>query len=181
MLSQTFRPSLASLTLVAFLSSCLFGQSPAAAAESSLRSDLKKNIYNVVDELSEPKAAEYVMRRYPGEKLMAVRILSGVRAPGIYYVPEGTDLLTAISLAGGLVPTADPERIHWNNFSANKYKMLDIQDSVEDPRTRNPVLGANDLLMVDETKPVISTNTVLVVTVIASLIGIAIGAKALSK
>ena len=121
------------------------------------------------------------MRRYPGEQLIPVRILSGVKNPGTYYLPAGTDLVTAVALSGGLTASADPEKVNWNQWSSKAHLQLSMDDAVKDPVHKNPVMGNNDVLFIEESKPWISNNTVTVITVISSLVGIVLAAKALSK
>ena len=129
----------------------------------------------------ETRASEYVMRRYPGEKLMPVRILGGVQKPGTYYLPENTDLITAISLSGGLAPNADSESIRWNQWSTRKYQKLDLTEAISHPQEQNPALGANDVLLVEEKSQIISNNTLLILTALSSVVGITVGAIFISR
>ncbi|MCO5143022.1 MAG: SLBB domain-containing protein [Oligoflexia bacterium] len=133
------------------------------------------------NEGAENLASEYVLRRFSGEKLMPIRIIGGVQKPGVYYLPQGTDLLTAISLSGGLSDTADPDEVVWNQISSKQVHQLEIADLMKDPMKNNPALGANDLLMIKEKQPVISNNTLLLITAISSIVGIAVGVAYLSR
>lgn len=133
------------------------------------------------NEGAENLASEYVLRRFSGEKLMPVRILGGVNKPGVYYLPQGTDLLTAISLSGGLSENADPDEVVWNQSSTKKMHTLEISNLMNDPTKENPALGANDLLMVKERQPIVSSNTLLLLTAISSIVGIAVGVTYLSR
>lgn len=130
---------------------------------------------------SEMKAAEYVMRRFQGERLMPVRIMGGVNRPGIYYLPEGTDVITAISLSGGLMTTSDPSSVKWNQHATQKYRTLDLGDAIEKPKENNPILGNNDVLLVEERTPWISNNTLTLVTVVASILSVALSVKILRE
>jgi hypothetical protein len=166
------------VTLLALLNASI----PAAALAAGPAGNTQpRGGYTLTEDQSESRAAEFVMRRFPGEHLVPIRILSGVKNPGTYYLPENSDLLTAIALSGGLTPTADPSRLHWNQWSTQKYTVVDLEDAVAQPLKSNPRLGANDVIMVDETKPWISNNTVLVVSLITGLLGIALSARALTK
>ncbi|MGZ3650011.1 MAG: SLBB domain-containing protein [Bdellovibrionota bacterium] len=153
----------------------------ALAAAPAQGNGPKSGTYTLTDDMIEARASEYVMRRFPGEHLIPVRILSGVRNPGTYYLPEGTDLITAVALSGGLTSTADPEKLHWNQWATQKSATLDLGDAVADPQKQNPKLGANDILMIDESKPWISNNTVLLVSIVTGVLSIVLGAKALTK
>src|SRR5689334_15916147 len=110
------------LTLLAVSSQASLG----FAADAGLGA--AKPTLSILEEsgVQETRASEYVMRRYPGERLIPVRIIGGVQHPGTYYLPEGTDLLTAISLSGGLAQNADPEKVRWNQWSSQKFEVLDL-------------------------------------------------------
>jgi len=165
------------LTLLALFNMCI----PVTALAAGQGNAPKGGSYTLTDDMIEARASEYVMRRFPGEHLIPVRILSGVRNPGTYYLPEGTDLITAVALSGGLTPTANPEKLHWNQWSSQKSAILDLGDAVAEPQKQNPKLGANDVLMIDETKPWISNNTVLLISILTGVLSIALSAKALTK
>lgn len=47
----------------------------------------------------------------PQQHVISVKVLGQVRRPGTLEVPMGTDIQTALSLAGGLAEHADPSRI----------------------------------------------------------------------
>jgi hypothetical protein len=44
---------------------------------------------------------EYFVGREMGKPLVTVNLVSGVKSPGVYHVPVGTDLAELISYAGG--------------------------------------------------------------------------------
>lgn len=134
-----------------------------------------------ISEATEQGASEFVVRRYPGERLIPVRILGGVTKPGTYYFPEGVDLLSAISLSGGLVENADASSVMWTKFSTQQYQTLDLANAMKKPKDLNPALGANDVLFIDSKTSLISNNTILLLSVISSLVGIAVGVTYLSK
>jgi len=177
----SLKKSSAAITLISYIFTGIIFSAPAAEAGVPLAAEKKASKFSLVDDSAETRGTEYVMRQYPGEKLMAIRILAGVRLPGIYYVPEGTDLLTAVAISGGLLATADATKVRWNHWATQEHQILNLEDTVAEPKSRNPALGANDVVMIDEVKPWISNNTVLLVSIIASVFGIFVGAKALAK
>lgn len=152
-----------------------FAINPVLAATTNSKS------FSLEDGQQEMKASEYVMRRYPGERLMPIRILGGVQKPGTYYLPEGTDLITAISLSGGLATNADREKVRWSQWSTQKYETLDLALVMEKPKSFNPALGPNDVLMVEEKSQVIGSNTLLVLGAISSVVGIVIASVYISR
>ncbi len=172
------------VTLWAFLQSCLpltalAGPPPSSPPQAA---GSRQGSYSLTDDLTgEAHASEFVMRRYPGEHLLPIRILSGVKNPGTYYLPEGTDLITAIALSGGLTNTADPEKLHWNQWNSQKITMIDLNETVAEPQKANPRLGANDVVMIEEEKPWVSNNTILLVTLLTGVLSVVLSAKALTK
>jgi len=179
-MSNSARFFFGNLTLLALFNVCI-PVTALAAGQQLQASGMKSGPYTLTDDMIEARASEYVMRRFPGEHLIPVRILSGVRNPGTYYLPEGTDLITAVALSGGLTPTANSEKLHWNQWATQKSATLDLGDAVAEPQKQNPKLGANDILMFEESKPWISNNTVVLVSIITGVLSIALGAKALTK
>lgn len=151
---------------------------PAHAADTALESMVSRLRGQTA--LPEAPAAEFVLRKYPGEKLIPVRILGGVNRPGIYYLPEGTDLLTAISLSAGLSSEADLHRVHHAQGNKTGSTTRTLHEMFEDPKL-NPKLTANDLLYVEEQQPALSNNTMLLLTALSSIVGITLGAIAISK
>jgi len=74
-------------------------------------------------------------------KDIAIVITGQVVAPGSYQTREPLDILDAISMAGGLTPDADPERIRVRRESADSYqeKIVNIDEFLKDVRsTRAP-------------------------------------------
>ncbi len=148
---------------------------------SSYAGAVTKNRALEEEGITESRASEYVMRRYPGEKLIPIRILGGVKSPGMYYLPEGTDLITALSLSGGLDMYADSSNLTLNQWSSKKVHHFDIADVTAAPEKNNPTLGANDVLFIKPRENDISGNTMLWLTAISSIVGILVGATVLSK
>lgn len=164
---------------VATLAAYLLQVTPLHAADAKLESMVSR-MRTQQGLQTEVPAAEFVLRKYPGEKLIPVRILGGVNRPGVYYLPEGTDLLTAISLSSGLTADADLEKVHHAKGDKPGSNELTMQEMFRDPK-KNPVLAANDMLFVEEKQPILSNNTMLLITAISGIVGITLGAMAISK
>lgn len=163
---------------IATLAAYLLQVTPLHAADAKLESMVGRLRTQTMQ--TEIPAAEFVLRKYPGEKLIPVRILGGVNRPGVYYLPEGTDLLTAISLSSGLSTDADLDKVHHARGDKPGAQELTMQEMFSDPK-KNPVLAANDMLFVEEKQPILSNNTMLLITAISSIVGITLGAIAISK
>lgn len=156
-----------SITLFAFASQTGFAASPPKLSGA--------------EALVEKSASEFVLRRYPGERLVPIRMVGGVSQPGTYYVPVGTDFLSLLSLAGGIAPNSNSSAIQvrqWNNKVSQE---LDLSEAMENPAKSNPTLEANDIIFVPEQKPLISNNTFLALSVAASVISLVLGSIAIRK
>jgi hypothetical protein len=129
----------------------------------------------------ETHGSEFIMRRYPGEKLVPVRILSGVKSPGTYYLPVGTDFLTLLSLSGGILPSSDTENILLNKWESKTVQEINLEKSLQHPAKYNPILSNNDVLYIPEKSPIVDNNTLVVVGLIGSIIGIIVGGIVITK
>lgn len=124
--------------------------------------------------------AEYVYRNEPEEVLMPVFLMGSVARAGLYHIPPKTDLITLLTLAGG--PTNDAllsETLI--KHQSNKVTEIDIQRLLKKPDLRSPSLANNDVIYIAAKEPVISNNTILVIGVIASIVGIIVGTVAISN
>lgn len=168
----TLSSKLLSLAICAcFFSSQVLAQTPSAPRRYQLLEDSQSDL----------KASEFVVRRYPGEKLIPIRVLGGVRQPGTYHVPEGTDLISLISLTGGFNANADASSIQINQWGSQKILQLDVEDVLKNPATQNPTLASSDVVYIPEQSPAVSSNTLLVVGLISSLVGIFVGGLLISN
>jgi hypothetical protein len=161
---------------VALLTICSFASTQALAAAPSLAGK-DMTLVEGADDLTETHTAEYVLRRYKGERLIPVRLLGGVKSPGTYYVPQGTDLVTILAAAGGVEANADPTAIHYNHAVNLTSSTLDLKKAMQNDASQNPVFAANDSVFVEQKTPLISTNTLLVLTTLSLIISIALGSK----
>ncbi|MGZ3649932.1 MAG: SLBB domain-containing protein [Bdellovibrionota bacterium] len=57
------------------------------------------------------QTAEYIFRNSPRDNLITVQMFGSVSRPGIYYVPEDTDLMRLLTLAGGVVNTGELDEV----------------------------------------------------------------------
>jgi polysaccharide export outer membrane protein len=71
---------------------------------------------------------------------IAIIITGEVVRPGSYQTREPLDILDAISMAGGLTPNADPERIKIRREDADSYqeKIVNIDESLEGVESTSP-------------------------------------------
>ena len=127
--------------------------------------------------------SEYVSGNYPGAVLMPINLWGAVGKPGIHHVPTRTDLITLLSLAGGPLPDAKIDTILIKRRASQGEQVIkiDADDFLSKPGVQSPVLEANDIVIIPRDKPVISNNTLTVITFIGTLLGIGLAGYALSK
>ncbi len=125
--------------------------------------------------------SEYFYRGDKDDVLVPVYVLGSVGHPGLYHVPIKSDIVTVLSVSGGLDHEADFDKITVKDprsGEAEKFTMGELTSAGKTPKGR-PILG-NEIVFVDKERPWISNNTVLVLSVVTGLLSIAIAAKALS-
>lgn len=136
---------------------------------------------SIADDLNlVPTDNEFVAGKTAGKVLMKINLWGGVRRPGIYHVPLGTDLVSLISYAGGPRAEAEMDEIRIRrSFGGNDTTMQVNMDETlahEGPLSDalNPSLKVNDVVIVPESKPLLSSNTVTVLSAVATLASIVV-------
>ena len=131
---------------------------------------------------SNPKGtgSEYISGYYQGAVLMPITILGSVQKPGIHNIPTRTSLLKLLALAGG--PSSDAllsdltiKRFHGEEGTANEKEELikvDVQQLLASPLGKGPVLQRNDVIILPQSKPLISNNALQTIGFISSVLGI---------
>jgi hypothetical protein len=104
--------------------------------------------------------------------LIRVHILGGVASPGKYYISPQTDLLELVSIAGGITPQADLEKIQLRrrdgipekNYTLNLHHAMEVVDF-------QPVyFKDNDVLMINSKEQLISPEVVSIVSFTSSIL-----------
>ena len=105
---------------------------------------------------------------------MPVRLWGAVRQPGLHQIPSGTDLMQLLTLAGG--PNADAELndVTIKRSTKDGYKVIRValNDFIESPNGKAMELEPNDIVILPATKPFINSNTLTLISVITSIVGI---------
>ena len=127
--------------------------------------------------------AEYVSGNYPGAILIPVNLWGSVQKSGIHHIPSQTDLLTLISLAGGPTPDAEMNKVIIKRNSGKKEEVIyvNIEELVTQPGTRGPILEANDIVIFPREKPILSNNTMTMMSFVGGILGIILASVALSS
>ncbi|MBI4925289.1 MAG: hypothetical protein HY843_05125 [Bdellovibrio sp.] len=88
------------------------------------------------------------------EKRMMIKIslLSGVPRPGIHHIPDNTNLVDMLSLAGGISPTAQADNIILLRSTGGKPQSMtfDLEDLLKSEKSKIPVLAENDVIYAPE-------------------------------
>jgi competence protein ComEA len=87
--------------------SLLLQAAPAFAAGSAGR----PSVLDSLQQTGPAQTAEYIFRNSPRDNLITVQLFGSVVRPGIYYVPEDTDLMRILTLAGGVVNTGELDEV----------------------------------------------------------------------
>ncbi|MBC7396383.1 MAG: SLBB domain-containing protein [Bdellovibrionales bacterium] len=141
---------------------------------------------SIADDLkSGSNSYEFVAGKFAGAVMMRVNLWGGVHQPGIYNIPVGTDLVTLLSYAGGPNQNAElsDTRIKRTIGTTEEVIKIDVDDILKG----KPVLGlnsglhVNDIVVVPETRPIVSQNTILLLSVIATVASIAVASVVLAK
>lgn len=128
-------------------------------------------------------AQEYYSDSYQGELLMPVKILGAVKMPGIYHVPKKTDLVTLMVLAGGLTSNADQENVYIKRRAKDKEEVLqiDLSKTIVTEGSVIPLLETDDIVMVESKEPIVSTEAMTLLGVVASILSILISGMILNN
>ena len=66
------------------------------------------------------EANEFFVGRELGKPLISINLISGVKHPGVYYVPVGTDMAQLLAYAGGATSEAELESVTLRRQLAKK-------------------------------------------------------------
>ncbi len=117
---------------------------------------------------------EFISGNSPGVILMRVNLWGAVGKPGIHFVPTSTDLIMLLSYAGGPIDSAKLNEIYIKRWIAGKQSVIpvDVQELLQGVNQKSPLLQENDIVVIPKSKPVVSQDTVSVVSLISSVLSI---------
>ena len=114
----------------------------------------------------------YTIKEFPNQKLVPIRLVGGVNRPGYYLVPENTSLLTLLSYSGGASTSSDLKSVtHWRN-EKKVSQDINVLKLMREPNGSEPVVGANDIVFIQEKQNLFSPNTLTTITVLSSITAI---------
>ncbi|MCB0416539.1 MAG: hypothetical protein H6617_11590 [Bdellovibrionaceae bacterium] len=125
-------------------------------------------------------SSEYRAGNLPDSLLVPVRLLGAVPKAGVHYIPKRTDLVTLLSYAGGLLPSAEGyliiKRRVGNEFKNYRLKLDRLADADENSI---PLMQEDDLVYIPFFRPVIHPDTMQMISVVATVLSIAVSATVL--
>lgn len=172
-----------------FLLATMFAQFPVSALATNRQGSLQPGVGSGLPQSQFGQelqgfsggVSEYFYRRDRDDVLVPVYMLGEVTKPGIYHVPVKSDLVTLLSIAGGLSPTANHDGIHVRDARQPEAAKVTMDDILKDSKAKPRILLGNEVIYVEKSEPWISNNTMLVIGFLSGLVGIWVGSKALSK
>ena len=116
--------------------------------------------------------AEYISGNEPGSVHMKVNLWGAVRRPGIHHVPVRTDLMALFSYAGGPTALALLDEVTIKRQIGNKRKLIkvDVEELIQGVSHHQVELSPNDIIVVPQDKPIVSQDTLTIVTLISAVI-----------
>jgi len=95
--------------------------------------------------------AEFKNSNRQNRLLIEVNMLSGVQSKGIHQVPDTTNLVDMVSLAGGPESNADLSEVHIKRRTKNGFATLeyDLESLVQSKSAAFPPLEDGDVVMIE--------------------------------
>lgn len=140
--------------------------SPVWAESSRLTEDAEQRV-------RQPENGNEFFSGYaPGVTLMPVHVIGAVGRGGIYHIPLRTNLLTALTYAGGPTSLAELDGVVLKRMERNREKVVSI--NVEDLLGKNrtvPTLEPFDLIYVPSHKSWLNEDGYRVIILLSTVLG----------
>jgi NADH:ubiquinone oxidoreductase subunit F (NADH-binding) len=145
---------------LACLISSLFISAQASAQNTS---------YLGLENLAKSGGAEFISGNQPGTVLMKVNLWGAVNRPGIHHVPIRTDLMSLMSYAGGPTGKAILDKVTIKRETENTRKLIkvDVEELIQGESHYNVELAPNDIIVIPTDEPLISSDTLAVVSLVS--------------
>lgn len=127
------------------------------------------------------QTAEYVFRNSPKDVLISVQLFGSVARPGLYYVPDDTDLMKLLTLSGGTLNSTELEEVivrkgdqkAWSSLKFDSIEkrnettyQVDVDKLLRDETAVKPLrMGHQDFVYVPQKTPWISNDLSRVITI----------------
>lgn len=152
---------------------CLFLQAPMIYAQ--------KFSPEILEQKSPQQSAEFIFRNSARDNLISTQVFGSVTHPGVYYVPEDTDLMKVLTLAGGVLTSSELEEVivrkadgkAWTGYDSKYVKQknpqtfqINVDEMLRSAPNLKPLrLNHDDLIYVPQKEPFISSDVSRVVTI----------------
>ncbi len=119
--------------------------------------------------------AEYFAGRVEGKPLIKVNLVGGVRLPGVYYIPEDTNLGELLAYAGGATDGAQLEEVQVRSLLGTQasFKSYDFLALTKEP-VGYPLMRQGDIVQINVEKDQLA-RTALWVGIIGAIASLALG------
>lgn len=126
---------------------------------------------------------EFYAGQGPGITLMPVQVIGGFRKPGLYHIPLNSDLLAAVTYAGGVIENAELENLTIKRRAKGKEQNLavNLETILTSDASQAVVLQPNDTIYLPVEKELIGVNTSRTVALVASLISIVLSVTIIAR
>jgi len=116
--------------------------------------------------------AEYFNSNKDQRFTIRVNFVGGVQNPGIYHLPDTTNLVEALSLAGGTINDADLSKVYVKRMTATGYEttQYDLSKVVGESSSKFPPITDHDTILVETSHSY--QNTFLWIAVLGALSGL---------
>lgn len=114
--------------------------------------------------------SEYIYGDEVEQKLVPVYLLGSVARPGLYHLPLKSDLTTLLAIAGGPTENSNLNSIVIKNEDGNRLEEVDFQRLAYGNGAKSPILGGKDIVFVPTREPLVSSNTLTIVTITATVL-----------
>jgi len=129
------------------------------------------------------QTAEYIFRNSPRDNLITIQVFGSIARPGMYYVPEDTDLMKLLTLAGGVVNSSELDEVivrkldgkPWSGVNSKYVDQKNTQtyrvnvDRLlkDSPNLRPLKMSHDDFVYVPQKEPFISNDFSKIVSLIS--------------
>jgi len=120
-----------------------------------------------------PRGSEYVSGYLRGVVMMEVNLWGAVEKPGLHHIPMGMDLVQFISLAGGPNSGARLDKVTIKRQTKEKGEIIEVnvEELAENPDRLAPKLEPNDIIIIPERRPLVSSDVLTTVGLVSGILG----------
>jgi hypothetical protein len=165
------KATVAIASIICFVCNISFAQTPT------------EDFYQFKDIRAASKGNEYISGGRPGSIYMKVNLWGAVNKSGIHYVPPKTDIIGLLSYAGGPKGQSDLEEVTIRRQIQDQEEILklNLKEILGGDDRSSYRLEPNDIIMVPTIEPAVSSNTLMTIGFVTSLLTIVMAGFVLSE